>query len=95
MANMRDNSRLNIKSSDSGPVNLEDVKIGCLQRIADATEAMAKNYQHLINDRDFYKRRYEEEKALGERMARRISALRGVITKMKKAGNVNNYNVNG
>lgn len=59
------------------------VIIGCLQRIADATEAMAKNYNRLLDDNQWfsedrkrYMQRYETEK-------RRRSALKGVITRLK------------
>lgn len=62
----------------------ENITIGCLQRIATATEAMAVNHVKLQNDydymrsqRDRYRQRYEESQ-------RRISALKGVITKLKK-----------
>lgn len=63
----------------------ENVKIGCLQRIASATEAMAQNYIQLQNDRDYYKRRYEQEAAACKRLVRSNNALRGVINRMKKA----------
>jgi len=68
----------------NGPITNEQIKVGCLQRIADATELMANNYQTLINERDRYKRNWEYQKEESERMARRISALQGVITRMKK-----------
>lgn len=38
-----------------------------------------------VSDRDDWKRRYYEEQSSGQRMARRISALQGVITRTKKA----------
>ena len=64
--------------------SLEFINAGSIQRIADATEKMAANYIALENDRNYYKRQYEVRKAECERMARRIFALRGVITKQKK-----------
>lgn len=67
-----------------GTVTNDSIKTGCLQRIADASELMASNFIALQNDRDYYKRRLNEESESGERMARRIRALQGVITKMKK-----------
>ena len=66
------------------PTDREDIKAGCLQRIADATEVMAKNHAQLVRDKEWYERRYKEGQASGQRMARRISALQGVITRMKK-----------
>lgn len=62
------------------------IKLGCLQRIADATELMAINHQELVAERDRYqdlaKRNYEEMK----RLERSNQALRGVITRMKIKG---------
>ena len=60
------------------------LSLGCLQRIADATEKMAGNYTQLQSDRDWFKSRNEELRKSNSRMARRIAALQGVITKLKK-----------
>jgi len=64
----------------------EQISIGCLQRIADATELMAQNHSQLIRDRDNYKAYWQGKIIVCQRMARRISALQGVITKLKKKG---------
>lgn len=61
-----------------------NIQLGALMRIADATEKMASNYTTLQNDLAFYKRRFNEERAANERMARRISSLQGWITRLKK-----------
>lgn len=64
--------------------SIQDIKLGCLLRIADGVEAMSKNYIALANDRDNYKKWYEQqckELAAGQRS---ISALRGRITKLKR-----------
>lgn len=61
----------------------EELQTGCLQRIADATELMAKSYRGLIEERDFYKRWWKKEEANANSLSRRNAALRGVITKMK------------
>lgn len=60
-----------------------EIQLGCLQRIADATELMAKDreklirdYDYMRNNRDAYRTRYETE-------AHRNRALKGVITKLK------------
>lgn len=62
----------------------ENVKIGCLQRIANATEAMAENYVYLQRDRDKYKRWYEQDQATIKRLVRSNNALRGHLNRMKK-----------
>jgi hypothetical protein len=70
--------------SAGGPVSNEQIKVGALQRIADAAEVMAQNYVKLQDERDKYKRWYEQERQSNERIARRMAALQGVITKLKK-----------
>lgn len=64
-------------------VSGEDIQIGCLQRIADATELMAKNYTKLQADLDMYKKWYNESDENRWALERKISSLRGVITKLK------------
>lgn len=80
MANFRDASR---QDWASGSTN-EDINAGSLQRIADATEKMAASYDAMRNDRDRYERWYKEERARCEKRDRQISALRGVITRLKR-----------
>jgi hypothetical protein len=77
-------SRKTYATLDAKP-NLQEIQTGCLQRIADATELMAGNYQNLLNERDKYLRWYEEEKAQTARLLHQIAGLRGTITRMKKA----------
>lgn len=60
------------------------INAGCLQRIANATEAMAQNYVYLQKDRDMYKRWYEQDQATIKRLVRSNNALRGHINRMKK-----------
>ena len=78
--NQRDASRKNWSSGDT----LEEINAGSLQRIADATETMAQNYTSLQNDRDWYKKAWKEACDQRDNLWRRISALKGVITRMKK-----------
>lgn len=78
---MRELSRSRWTSSGS---SLDHINCGSLLRIADATELMAKNYQELINDRDRFKRWYNDEQTRRYRLERRIASLRGVITRMKR-----------
>ena len=81
--NQREASKLNFTSNNT----VEEINSGCLQRIADATEKMASNYTSLQNDRDLYKRWYEEERAYKNKLHNRIRSLKGVITKIKKTKN--------
>jgi hypothetical protein len=62
----------------------EDLNLGCLQRIADATELMAKRYDELINAKRRAEENAEYYEGLYRRADRRVSAAKGQITKLKK-----------
>lgn len=62
----------------------EAINIGSLQRIADATEAMAKRHLDLIDDRERFRKWFRDEEAENTKLNRRIFALRGVITRQRK-----------
>ena len=79
-----DESRTKWYSTTHDKPNTEQLQLGCLQRIASATELMAKNYDQLIQERDRYKRYYNEQHECSERLVRSNAALRGQITKLKK-----------
>lgn len=57
--------------------------LGALQRIADATEVMAKNYVALQAEKERYERWYKVERAKNERLIRSNNALRGYIKRLK------------
>lgn len=67
----------------------EEINSGSLQRIADATEKMAADYDRMRYDRDYFERRYKEEFERRKSKDRQIYALRGVITKLKRKGGTN------
>lgn len=60
------------------------LKLGCLQRIADATEAMARRHAELMADLDMYKRMYKAAIERGDALERRNAGLRGYITRLKR-----------
>lgn len=68
----------------TGNISTEQLQLGAIMRIADATEKIAQNYSSLIEERDRYKRWYNEGSEERRRLERRISSLKGVITKIKK-----------
>lgn len=82
MANMRELSKQNFISSKGNTI--EAINCGSLQRIADATELMSKNYVRLQKDKEYYQKAYFEKREQSERLYRQISALKGAITKLKK-----------
>jgi hypothetical protein len=82
MANWKDESKRDWRREPG--LTMDDIKIGCFQRIADATELMAQNYSTLIEERERYRCCYNEASADLGRLRLSCAALRGVITKLKK-----------
>lgn len=63
--------------------NNEQLQLGCLQRIADATEIMAKDYRELIEERNRYERWYREERGRREALERSIRTYKANYTRLK------------
>ena len=61
-----------------------EVQAGCLQRIADALEKVVPRYDAMQDSLALYKRWHEEEKQRRRKCERRIAALQGVITRVKR-----------
>ena len=80
MGTAREDSRREYSSAQSD----SDLRLGCLQRIADAVELTAKNYVAMQSDRDHCKRLFEAERMWRKRLERRVNALRGVITRLQR-----------
>lgn len=79
----KDESRKAWQRSDDKQVTEEQMIIGCLQRIADATEVMAKNYVQMENELKKYKLWYQEERTEKERLQRSIVAHKANYTRLK------------
>ncbi len=76
-------SRRDWKDDTKVSPDYHQIKLGTLQRIADATEAMAYEHSKLVREKQYFK---EENERLHERlddMRRQNSALRGVVTRFK------------
>lgn len=80
----RAESRKNWYSTSESSLTIEEITLGCQLRIADATEAMAKNHVQLMKDRDQYKRWYDQKCEALAAAERSNTSLRGQITKLKK-----------
>lgn len=61
-----------------------EIKVGCLQRIADSLEKMELPYLRLLDDVAHLKEKHRERNAAIDHLNRRIASLQGVITRMKK-----------
>lgn len=62
----------------------EDLTFGAILRIADAIEAMAKNYVSLQDQLDCHKRWYLENKNQVKKLTHSNSALRGHVTRLQR-----------
>ena len=83
---MKDQSRLDWEDSTGKEyIGDERIKLGCLMRIADATEKMAVNHISLMAERDVYLRWYNESCGRERKANRRIAGLKGCIKRLKKA----------
>lgn len=81
--NFQDESR-KAYGAETANVSAELLVAGCLQRIATAAESMAQNYDTLISDRARYERLWKLAEARSEHACRRIAALKGAITRLKR-----------
>lgn len=82
--NFRDASRTTWEKINGDVTTIPDLTFGCMLRIADAAEVMAKDHQRLLDDNEYLKRRNEEYLTRIQNRDRQIRGLRGVITKLKK-----------
>lgn len=82
----RDASRVNWGCFDGVDPTVEQINLGTLQRIADATEQMARKYVDLLNEVERLNALAKERRERADRLERRIAALRGVITRLKRKG---------
>lgn len=73
----------NTELDNASDLPVEYIQTGCLMRIAEATELMAQNYRQLMEDRDQYKRWYEQKKVEIERLQNEARTLRGVVTRFR------------
>lgn len=78
------NAREASRSNWNAGTSVEAINAGSLQRIADATELMAKRHTELIAERDRFERYYRSEQACSQRLARQLSAAKGMQTKLKR-----------
>lgn len=79
---LKEISRLTFDSKDMP--TLDNINTGCLQRIADSLEKIEAPFQKLISDNEYLRNTNEQLSADKADLSRKIIALKGVITKLKK-----------
>lgn len=78
---LREKSRHNWTNDDN---RNENIQLGCMLRIADATEKMAQDRTKLIAERDNAERHTKYWRQVAERIELSNRSLKGQITKLKK-----------
>lgn len=73
-----------VTASENYNLTNEQLQLGALLRIADASEKMATNYTDLQNRMDWYKRQYENAVRRSEKLQRQVNAYKGIVKKLKK-----------
>jgi hypothetical protein len=79
MPSFRERSRDNYQADNS----MDHINAGSLQRIADATELIAKDYVRLRDERDRYERYYKEHTKTIGKLQRSISAHKAHNTRLR------------
>jgi hypothetical protein len=71
-------------STDPPNFTIEQLNAGCLLRIADASEAMAKNHNALISENKYLTERINRVDSSNRFLNRSASSLKGHITRLRK-----------
>jgi hypothetical protein len=81
----REESRSNwgAELEEGTELDREQIQLGAILRIADATEAMAKNVTQLEASLKYYRGRTEELEAEIKRLGRSVRAYRGLLKRRK------------
>ena len=72
----KNESKLDWGTLDDTRATREEIKIGAIQRIADATEIMSKRYSDLLAEVERYKQRYSDSERLVESLQRAVNWYR-------------------
>lgn len=84
MATLQEVSRKEWRTAAaSGVPTYTELQIGALQRIADATEKMAQDYDALLHQRNYYKGEVERLRGIRTTLERSNAALRGHLKRAK------------
>ncbi len=68
---------------------LEDVQTSALMRIADSMEIMAKEYNRLISDRNYFEKRVKLLTEENEKLSNTLRAVKGHNTRLKRMNHKN------
>ena len=80
----KDESRKHWHTAGDHKPNDQQIAVGCLQRIADATEVMSRRHEELLSDNERMRNQVKRLQRRLDTEERRSAALRGVINRMKR-----------
>ena len=83
MASFQQESKNLYSTAGASPTFME-IQTGCLQRIADATELMARRYQDLIDERNRFKEAMERARADRDSVTSTNKTLKGHVTRLRE-----------
>lgn len=81
--NFKDYSKDNWFRSDGEKPTNEQLQLGCFQRIADATVAMAKPFIQATQDAEWYRKKSERLSEENQHLRNRIAGHKAAYTKLK------------
>ena len=81
---MTETYRKESQKSEGQRIHIEEVKLGCLQRIADATEVMANNYSQMLAENQNLRMKVKLAESDEEYTRRQLAAQKGLVTKLRK-----------
>lgn len=81
---MNDYLRTDSKKDWNSDRSIEAINAGSLQRIADATEIMAKNYVSMQNDLEWYRRHYAEDRKTIKHLEHSRAGYKAALTKSQQ-----------
>lgn len=81
----KDESKKNWIATGIEKPTIEQLQLGCMQRMADATEAMAKSHTDLIRENQYLKQQKLELYKEVESLKRSVAAYKGKYTRLKKS----------
>jgi len=79
----RKESQKDFRKSEGQRIHIEEMKFGCLQRIADATEVMANNYSQMLAENQNLRMKLKLAESDEEYTRRQLAAQKGLVTKLR------------
>jgi hypothetical protein len=78
-----DSAPVSKRKSEGQRIHIEEMKFGCLQRIADATEVMANNYSQMLAENQNLRMKLKLAESDEEYTRRQVAAQKGLVTKLR------------